>query len=347
MPKPKLLTLTLFAAALLLLAGGWLALRLAFPPFIPPPLPQPNGYGDLLRAAEMIGPGTGFYDEMDAEELAAVVEHNQPALALAREALEKECAVPLNWLADDTWLGNIHFPRMGKPREVARAFAAAALVALRNGDAQSAIGLGFDNIRLGQAAAKGGLAVDWLVGHAVYSMGLRTLRDEVDQLSQSDCEALLKQVIALKTTFESPSQIVERDRAFYHATHNALDSFMIRSVQNTQLKQTRKQLEDIDKTYSATKDILQTHLAIRLFQLDENRLPESLDALVPKYLQSVPQDPFATGSLTYRLSDEGYVLYSVGKNRQDDGGIEQDGTGKADLLLEPSEASVAETAENQ
>ena len=83
MPKPKLLTLMLFAIALLLLAGGWLTLRLAFPPFVPPPLPQPNGYDDLLRAAEMLAPRTGFYDEMDAEELAAIVEQNRPALALA------------------------------------------------------------------------------------------------------------------------------------------------------------------------------------------------------------------------------------------------------------------------
>ena len=73
MPKPKLLTLSLLAVALLVLAGGWLTLRLAYPPFVPPPLPQPNGYDDLLRAAEMLAPRTGFYKEMEPEELAAVV----------------------------------------------------------------------------------------------------------------------------------------------------------------------------------------------------------------------------------------------------------------------------------
>jgi hypothetical protein len=342
MPKPKRLVLKLSAAALLLLAGGWLALRLAFPPFVPPPLPQPNGYDDLLRAAEMLAPRTGFYSEMEPAELAAVVEINRPALKIARESLEKEIAVPLDWSADETWLGTVHLPQMGKPREVARALAAEALLAHRNGDSQSAIEFGFDNIRLGQAAAKGGLNLDWLVGHAVYGLGLQILRDEVGQLSRADCEALLKQVLALKPTFEPPSELIDRERAFYHATHGAIDSFMMRTVQSTQLKQSLTQLEITDTIYSVRKEILQTHLAIRLYRLDEDRLPESLDELVPKYLPSVPQDPFATGPLIYRLSDEGYVLYSVGANRQDDGGIEQDSSGRVDVLLQPREASVSE-----
>jgi len=310
MPKPKLLTLTLFAVALLLLAGGWLALRLAFPPFIPPPLPQPNGYDDLLRAAEMLAPRTGWYSEVDEEELAAIVEHNRPALALAREALEKECAVPLDWSADETWLGNVHLPQMGKSREVARAFAAEALLAHRNGDTQSAIDLGFDSIRLGQAAAKGGLAVDWMVGQAVFAMGLHTLRDQVEQLSRGDCQNLLNDLLMLETVFELPVEISRREQAFFRATHGQLVGSYYQVLLRSQTEQTLEMLKQMERTYSAIREILQAHLAIRLFQLDESRLPKSLDELVPKYLQSVPQDPFATGSLTYRLSDEGYVLYS-------------------------------------
>ena len=347
MPNPKLFVFKLSAAALLLLAGGWLALLWAYPPYVPPPLPQPNGYDDLLRAAEMLAPRTGWYSEMEKEELTAIVEHNQPALALAREALAKECVVPLDWSADETWLGNVHLPEAGKPRELARAISAEALLAHRDGNKQLAIELSFDNIRLGQAAAEGGLAVDWLVGHAIHGLGLKILRDEVGQLSRSDCEALLKRVVELETNFESPSELVERERAFFHATHNAIDSFIIRSVQFTQLKQTQNQMEEVDKVYTAMRVILQTHLAIRLFQLDENRLPESLDALVLEYLPSVPQDAFASGPLTYRLSDEGYVLYSIGPNSQDDGGIERNVSGRADILLEPSDASVADPVMNQ
>ena len=342
MPTSKHLFLKLSAIALLPLAGGWLALRLAFPPFVPPSLPQTNGYNDLLQAAEMLAPRTGFYDEMEREELVAIVEHNRPALMIAREAVEKEIAVPLNWSAGRNWIDNVYYEQTGKPREVARAFAAEAMYAHQNGDSQTAIEFGFDNMRMGQAAAQGGLNIDWQVGHAIYGLGLQILRDEVSQLSRSECEALLSQVIAKQIEFEPPSDIVDRERAFYRATHSAIDSFIIRTMQNSQLKQTQTQLEDTEKTYSAMKEILQTHLAIHLFQLDENHLPETIDRLVPKYLSSVPQDPFATGPMIYRLSDEGYLLYSVGANRQDDGGIEQDASGRADVLLEPREVSTAE-----
>jgi hypothetical protein len=50
-------------------------------------------------------------------------------------------------------------------------------------------------------------------------------------------------------------------------------------------------------------------------------LPASLDALVPDYLSSVPQDPFDGKPLKYRPSADGYVVYSVDVNRADDGGV--------------------------
>jgi hypothetical protein len=67
---------------------------------------------------------------------------------------------------------------------------------------------------------------------------------------------------------------------------------------------------------------LTTELAIRLFKDDHGRLPDSLDQLVPKYLASSPIDPYSAdgASLIYRLSGDGYLLYSIGPDRRDDGG---------------------------
>ena len=48
---------------------GWLACRWTSPSFVRPPLPVLNGYDDLLQAAEMLAPRTGFYDEMQPEQL--------------------------------------------------------------------------------------------------------------------------------------------------------------------------------------------------------------------------------------------------------------------------------------
>lgn len=49
-------------------------------------------------------------------------------------------------------------------------------------------------------------------------------------------------------------------------------------------------------------------------------LPDTLRALVPAYTAAVPRDPMTGAELLYRRSAHEYVIYSVGRNRRDDGG---------------------------
>jgi len=48
--------------------------------------------------------------------------------------------------------------------------------------------------------------------------------------------------------------------------------------------------------------------------------PESLDALVPAYLDAVPQDPFAKSPLVFRRGKDAYLVYSIDRDQKDDGG---------------------------
>jgi hypothetical protein len=48
--------------------------------------------------------------------------------------------------------------------------------------------------------------------------------------------------------------------------------------------------------------------------------PPSLDVLVPDYLASVPSDPFDGKPLKYRVGTGDYTIYSVDRDRTDDGG---------------------------
>jgi len=49
-------------------------------------------------------------------------------------------------------------------------------------------------------------------------------------------------------------------------------------------------------------------------------LPDTLGALVPDYIKSVPLDPFVGGQLRYKRTPRGFVVYALGKNKRDDGG---------------------------
>lgn len=68
--------------------------------------------------------------------------------------------------------------------------------------------------------------------------------------------------------------------------------------------------------------LVTTVCALERFRADHGgRLPESLAALAPEYLASVPIDPMSGTGLVYQPAADGsFRLYSVGANARDDGG---------------------------
>jgi len=72
----------------------------------------------------------------------------------------------------------------------------------------------------------------------------------------------------------------------------------------------------------AMRRMAATRLAIRLFEIEHDRFPLSLDELVLAYLTTVPRDPFAPvdRSISYLPNNKPPLLYSIGPNGIDDGG---------------------------
>lgn len=81
----------------------------------------------------------------------------------------------------------------------------------------------------------------------------------------------------------------------------------------------------IETRHTAHLLATQTALAIERYRLTEGHLPESLENLVPTYLQTIPTDPFNGQNLKYRIKERGFVVYSVGEDLTDEGGTERDG----------------------
>ena len=65
-------------------------------------------------------------------------------------------------------------------------------------------------------------------------------------------------------------------------------------------------------------------LGVERFRLANGRLPDKLSDLVPKYLDAVPLDPFDGKPLRYKKLKKGFRVYSIGKDKKDDGGVEKD-----------------------
>ncbi|MBN8248347.1 MAG: hypothetical protein J0L84_13010 [Verrucomicrobia bacterium] len=72
-----------------------------------------------------------------------------------------------------------------------------------------------------------------------------------------------------------------------------------------------------------------TACAIERFRQREGSLPESLEALVPVFMASIPTDAFTGRPLSYRRLDRGFVVYGVGEDGADNGGLPRERRPKA------------------
>jgi len=74
-------------------------------------------------------------------------------------------------------------------------------------------------------------------------------------------------------------------------------------------------------TCHASQRLGQVAVALRLYRRENGRYPETLKELVPKYLPSLPIDPFDGKPLRYKRMAEGFKVWSVGMDMKDDGGV--------------------------
>ncbi|HEY7326372.1 MAG TPA: hypothetical protein VH592_01940 [Gemmataceae bacterium] len=72
--------------------------------------------------------------------------------------------------------------------------------------------------------------------------------------------------------------------------------------------------------------------ALAAYHRDHGRYPKELGALAPKYLDRIPDDVFSEKPLIYRPDENGYLLYSVGVNGQDEQGRTSDDQPQGDDL---------------
>jgi hypothetical protein len=70
----------------------------------------------------------------------------------------------------------------------------------------------------------------------------------------------------------------------------------------------------------ASLGCVQAALAAERFRLANNRWPATLDELRPALLKEVPIDPYTGKPIRLAATEDGVVIYSVGKDGKDDGG---------------------------
>lgn len=80
-------------------------------------------------------------------------------------------------------------------------------------------------------------------------------------------------------------------------------------------------LYEVEFRPEAHRRVVLAALATAAYHDDHQRFPETLDDLVPAYLEAVLIDPFTEHPLVYHAEAEVALIYSVGPNERDDGGV--------------------------
>ena len=69
----------------------------------------------------------------------------------------------------------------------------------------------------------------------------------------------------------------------------------------------------------------ETALAIERYRLKYNSLPDTLETLVPEFIETVYLDPFDGKPIRYvKLEQGGYMLYTIGEDGIDNGGLDRE-----------------------
>ncbi len=66
-------------------------------------------------------------------------------------------------------------------------------------------------------------------------------------------------------------------------------------------------------------------IAVELYRRKNGNLPDNISMLVPEFFDQLPADPFSEEELKYKTFENGFMVYSVGKDGHDDAGKESSG----------------------
>lgn len=299
------------------------------------PLPEPNGYDEVLRiAASLAAPPPRSTGGAAGDPEASIERHRSELFARLHAALRRPSGVPIQYAVGYTNLAAIQ-----SLRQLSRdlyAEAARQQLAAKTSDMQKTY---LDIVELGLVAARCGFIADRLVGTAITGLGVEGLGRIRDELPLNERRAL---IVALQTNdaaWEPLVKLRDREYAVIDKTLGWMSRIPFALSEDFSPEAGFQRLEQSDHTRSANIRLLVCHLAIGLYQAERGCLPGKLENLVPDYLHRVPEDPFSGKPLIYKVVSPDYLLYSVNQDRHDDGGRRGSSLAEGDLFLDPAAAN--------
>ena len=308
-----------------LIVVGVLAVFLVYRPAPPPPLPVPNGYDDFLRAAKSLTGANYNIMWIDQDQLHALVATNSEALRLLRLGLSQRSSVPT-----EAAMANFptHWRDLFGLKSLAMLLWGEGRIAEAENRPVDAARSYLDAICLGSKMSCGGfmmdrseaLACEGLVGTPLAKLIPKLPYDQMRPMA-AKLEQIDGDTISWQEVVRNENRLVRlRMRKNLNPIKLAISWWRSLIPQ----RNFRKREEEKHDSAAARLRLLMAELALRCYRIDHGRAPESMQQLIPNYLQRVPLDPFNGHPLVYRPNGTNWVLYSVGPGQADPTALEID-----------------------
>jgi hypothetical protein len=309
-PKIRKLLLSLGAIFVLVLTAT-VALMVSTAPqpvsFLP--LPNPNGYDDLLSGAKLAtGDAWQVMTNADPAALRDFLAKNTEPLRLIHLGLTRQCSTPT-----EVWVTNFDvvfndLPSLKRAALLLETEGKNAELENRLSDAAQAY---LNTIHFGDDISRGGFLVNRLVGIACESIGCDALVKLAPKLNCDQMRPIIVDLEQIDRTGVTWGETLQGENTFAQYQLRRLNPFQ-RIVMLSMNQAGKKKAEVKNQVITARLRLLTTELALRCYQSEQGKAAESLEQLVPKYLKAVPQDPFKPGPLFYHLEGTEWQLHSVG-----------------------------------
>jgi hypothetical protein len=92
-------------------------------------------------------------------------------------------------------------------------------------------------------------------------------------------------------------------------------------------------MDEWQQRQHAETRLLIADAALQAYSLEHGRPPETLQQLVPEYLEEPPMDPFSSTPVKYLRDGSRYTVYSVGLDGDDDQGTPEDPAFNGDIAF--------------
>lgn len=288
-----LITMFIVAFPFGLFLGFLIFMEEPLPPLAP--LPNPNGYGDLVKAGQMVRGDYWDYGKANLDKLRAVVSTNAEALALARNALSNQCGVPVQF--DKAYLTN-HIQDLVAFRRLAQALTCEGKLAEKEDRFGDAANSYLDVVRMGNEVSHGGLLVDEMIGVAITSLGETELQEIVTNLDATTCRKTASTLETLAASRQTWAATLQQEEAWSRRVFGWRRDWMKLIYYSARQKNLQRATETLNKT-EQQEDRLLIALAARAYELDQGKPPANATDLVPEYLKAVPQDPVTGTNMVY------------------------------------------------